>query len=595
MVTTRSVTKNSPKSKKEMARGKKTGTKRKIDFPATGVLRKDPSSSKKMRAIKPTDSDDDFEDVPVSKIRKDKAVVSDSQTVKDWNYFIRAEDHFSLKIGHHVGGNVIANLKKNLSTETLDRFSKSCFGKFLGMQEEYKLQPQLIHHLLLMEVKQPVFYELWLKVSGSFLKFSLDEFALITGLKCQGNVDKKQYRNLSSDLKERCFGNITKISKKCVEDCFLLKRWDNEDDAFKMAVLYFIEHFLYNNKTECNVPNEHFYLVSSGEFENFAWGKDLFHITLEFLKSKLSSLKKCDYLKKNKKSEPPTSLRYDGFPLSFQTWFLECCPFAKDTVASCMGTQVPRILRWKSSILRDRQYLTRTIFSQSAKHLQLCNLQPTTEERLELNLEGFFEKGKEKVHEDVLDPAGDASSSEETMSDRRTGNDSGDKKGDDEDESDDDDNGNDKGGAHFDKTNDGDDEDGPTEEQAGQDSTTNVDGSEMAEAENGVEKNEEENKKGDDDVEKNGEESRKGDDDVEKNEGREAGDVDCPLVANEVGNNEDSPAYVSPFDGIDLSACCQAVDIIEKKAALASDSKVCVKDSTSITVESPKVYFHVYQ
>ncbi|XP_050209448.1 spore wall protein 2-like [Mercurialis annua] len=123
--------------------------------------------------------------------------------------------------------------------------------------------------------------------------------------------------------------------------------------------------------------------------------------------------------------------------------------------------------------------------------------------------------------EDKLDPVGEASSFEETMSDRRTGNeDSGNKKGDDEDESndsEDDDNGNDKDVAHFDKTEDGYYEDGPTEEKAGQDSTTNINGSEMAEAEKDVEKNEEESKKGDDDVDKIEEESRKGDDDFEKN------------------------------------------------------------------------------
>ncbi|XP_050231927.1 uncharacterized protein LOC126680778 isoform X2 [Mercurialis annua] len=273
--------------------------------------------------------------------------------------------------------------------------------------QEFLIQGQLIHCLLLREVKQPVFYELWIKVSGQLLKFSIDEFALITGLKCVGSVDLKLYKNETSDFKTNCFGNIKKVSKKFLEYSFLSKRWSNEEEAFQMAVLYFIEIFLYNNKSESNVRDAHFNLVCSGDFENFPWGKDLFHATLEFLKSKLSLWKNCDFLKKkSRSSDTRPSSRYDGFPLAFQTWFFECCPALEGGIASCCGTEIPRILRWKVTTLQSWSYLCRNLFDQSAEQLKLCNITPTVEERTLLNLEGLFLKGKRKVEMELEDSEG---------------------------------------------------------------------------------------------------------------------------------------------------------------------------------------------
>ncbi|XP_055960999.1 uncharacterized protein LOC130015253 [Mercurialis annua] len=222
-----------------------------------------------------------------------KSVVVDTidkqQGLKLYDPFFEVEQYFTTRINHNVGNSVISNIKSKLSEKQLTLFSSTCFENFLNIKG-YELQCNLIHGLLLREVKQPAPYEMWVRICGKLLKFGLEEFIIVTGLKSTGESDRSKYASFESSLKAKYFTGLNKISKKSVEECFLLKRWEFDEDAVKLAILYFIELFLYNNKSERLVVDSTIYLVDSGLFEDFAWGKDLFHCTIEFLKNKFKSL-----------------------------------------------------------------------------------------------------------------------------------------------------------------------------------------------------------------------------------------------------------------------------------------------------------------
>ncbi|KAL2470687.1 DUF1985 domain-containing protein [Abeliophyllum distichum] len=60
-------------------------------------------------------------------------------------------------------------------------FQNPAFGHFLEVNE-IVLNHQLIHQVLLREVKQPNVDEMWFNLSGTLVHFSLEEFCLITRL-----------------------------------------------------------------------------------------------------------------------------------------------------------------------------------------------------------------------------------------------------------------------------------------------------------------------------------------------------------------------------------------------------------------------------
>ncbi|KAG5568163.1 hypothetical protein H5410_064822 [Solanum commersonii] len=115
------------------------------------------------------------------------------------------------------------------------------------------------------------------------------------------------------------------------------KRWTTDQDTVKNSILHFINTFLLCDLPENKVPNWHFEVVESGEYETYPWGKLVFHETL-------ASLKKILRGKIGKKFS-----KLFGFPLTFQDWFYECCAQSNEQFAIMIGKRIPRILSWEVS------------------------------------------------------------------------------------------------------------------------------------------------------------------------------------------------------------------------------------------------------
>ncbi|KAL2461907.1 DUF1985 domain-containing protein [Abeliophyllum distichum] len=94
-----------------------------------------------------------------------------------------------------------------------------CFGPYLDLKETL-IQAQLIHQLLLRQVKQQNINELWFNISGKLVRFSIEEFCLISGLRCVDNGDFTKYRMRDSTIKEKYFKKYDSISTECVENVF---------------------------------------------------------------------------------------------------------------------------------------------------------------------------------------------------------------------------------------------------------------------------------------------------------------------------------------------------------------------------------------
>ncbi|KAL2516999.1 DUF1985 domain-containing protein [Abeliophyllum distichum] len=93
-----------------------------------------------------------------------------------------------------VPPDVILNLNSKMNEAQKGLVGISCFGNFLDLNELH-LQHQLIHKMLLMEVKQPKKDEMWFKISGKLIRFSMEEFCVITGLKCIGCDDLSKMKS----------------------------------------------------------------------------------------------------------------------------------------------------------------------------------------------------------------------------------------------------------------------------------------------------------------------------------------------------------------------------------------------------------------
>ncbi|XP_070005226.1 uncharacterized protein [Nicotiana sylvestris] len=194
-------------------------------------------------------------------------------------------------------------------------------------------------------------------VNGTSLHFILREFALVTGLKCVGNdADFKFSEKVPNWLIETYFGGANLVKKKHLMKCFADKNWgpDNDGDALKIALLYFIHTFIFSSdKSNTTIPRLHFDLVENECYSEYHWGLKAYETMTKSISKKMDAQKKY--------------YRIVGMPLAMQVWFYECCPDVDPKIALQFDNLVPRILNWRTTGNQPNfAYLMNNMFNDKA-------------------------------------------------------------------------------------------------------------------------------------------------------------------------------------------------------------------------------------
>ncbi|PHU26440.1 hypothetical protein BC332_04772 [Capsicum chinense] len=147
------------------------------------------------------------------------------------------------------------------------------------------------------------------------LRFSVNEFALITGLNCFGNVDDFKYEESSlSRLMKKYFSQSTNgVDTDALVERFPKGNFENKEDALQMTILYFIHTFIYSQLNASPVPFSDFKMVEDGKYQFFPWGKVSFSRLMASLRQEFSMEKQL--------------YRLGGIPQE--------------------GNNIPRVLNWK--------------------------------------------------------------------------------------------------------------------------------------------------------------------------------------------------------------------------------------------------------
>ncbi|KAM3203053.1 hypothetical protein P3L10_030679 [Capsicum annuum] len=156
-------------------------------------------------------------------------------------------------------------------------------------------------------IKQPNQEEIHIFVKGRILRFFINEFALITGLNCFGNVDDFKYEDSSpSRLMKMYFPQSTNgVDKEALVECFLKGNFENKEESLQMAILYSIHTFIYSQLNASPV------LMASLRQE-FSMEKQLY--------------------------------RLGGIPQVLNVWMFELCSNVESKVVVKEGNNIPRLL-----------------------------------------------------------------------------------------------------------------------------------------------------------------------------------------------------------------------------------------------------------
>lgn len=130
--------------------------------------------------------------------------------------------------------------------------------------------------------------EMWFKIIDKHFKFSIKEFALVTGLKCHGDDNISMYNISHSWIKHPFFKHRKSVYRWDIENTFKNLIVDTTDeDAVKLGIIYLISSLLYTTTSGCVVADEILNLIDSPH-GNIPMGNELFRITFKYLKLTLA-------------------------------------------------------------------------------------------------------------------------------------------------------------------------------------------------------------------------------------------------------------------------------------------------------------------
>ena len=229
--------------------------------------------------------------------------------------------HFRSKVTCFSKLGAIKVIADKLTDVQLDMFSRSCFGKLFKMNE-LKFAGQFMHNLLLRQVECDDDAELWFALpNDSVIRFSIQEFGLITGLDC-GPYPK----DWSSDdcttvdpFSRRIFNGSSKVSNKTLDATFRSASLDNDEDIVKLALLYFLEIVLLGKDPKNQIQMENIRkLDDMNAFNNFPWGRRSYDMTLRGMKKDFKKMAANVGNRKKGHKADATFYSLSGFPYAFQ-------------------------------------------------------------------------------------------------------------------------------------------------------------------------------------------------------------------------------------------------------------------------------------
>ncbi|XP_069144069.1 uncharacterized protein [Solanum lycopersicum] len=217
---------------------------------------------------------------------------------------------------------------------------------------------------------------LLIKVNGVILKFTIRTFALITGLNCVGVVEDFKFNTEEPNrLIVQYFGGDETIRRSDLFDRFNDKVWvDNDDDAIKFAILYFIHMFVYSGeKRSLRIPRIHFDLVESGRYMHYPWGIKAFEWLLQSINKVLTT--------------DGQYYRICGMPVVLQIWIYECMGKRQTKFARKISDHILRILNWQTVGAQPRfKTLMKNTFNDGNREIKWKNVVPSLMEITVLQL-----------------------------------------------------------------------------------------------------------------------------------------------------------------------------------------------------------------
>ncbi|XP_020882740.1 uncharacterized protein LOC110228866 [Arabidopsis lyrata subsp. lyrata] len=190
-------------------------------------------------------------------------------------------------MNHNCYLSKIGQIREGLGIDVWDGLEKSSLGVFIKLAElEYTWAAKKVHLFLTNQLKVDNFHEIWSMIDGRPVRFSLNEFAAITGLNCDPFDPSKKFEADHRELWEAMKVPISEGPKfnelRTVMD--LSKAWDLNERMMvgRLCLLSVAIHGVHHGS---RFPlSSAIRVLDPMSFEKYPWGRVAFECLLKSVK-----------------------------------------------------------------------------------------------------------------------------------------------------------------------------------------------------------------------------------------------------------------------------------------------------------------------
>ncbi|XP_048596182.1 uncharacterized protein LOC125577998 [Brassica napus] len=233
--------------------------------------------------------------------------------------FAGGEEPVGVRVLTYQSSSALKRIFNALEEEEVDIIRRSSFGKLIEIAEKPVFSGRFARYMLSRQLKTKKKHEVWFRCAGKPVRFSLREFAIVTGLPC-GKFPKKSKMKLKKTISERpywpsLFGKVEVVTVSSIMKMLYRKTVKDREIRIKYACLALLESVLLPTSLNMKISREHAEAIEDlEEFFSYPWGRLSFDMLM------------CSIKERDEVGLSQNTIAVKGFALALQLVMLEAVP-----------------------------------------------------------------------------------------------------------------------------------------------------------------------------------------------------------------------------------------------------------------------------
>lgn len=239
--------------------------------------------------------------------------------------FAAGEEPVGLRVLTYQSSRAIKRIVNALEEEEKGVILESSFGKIIEIADKPAFSGRFARYLMSRQMKIKKKHEAWFMFAGHPIRFSLREFAIVTGLPC-GKFPPKSKTKLKETITEKpywpaLFGKVEVVTVSSVIKMLRRKTVTERETRIKFACLALLSSVLMPTNLNMKISREYAEAIEDlGEFFAYPWGRVAFEMLM-------GSIKERDEITLSQ-----NTIAVKGFALALQLVMVEAVPSLTEVV-----------------------------------------------------------------------------------------------------------------------------------------------------------------------------------------------------------------------------------------------------------------------